>query len=503
MVVNYTGICFLLRRKGDFMNCKYCNAPLEDGVSVCPCCGKSVQQEADRVEDFEPVEEVQMSVPEESVAQEAAQQAETPEEPVEEGKKPAKEATKKQKVWKTALIAAGCVVAALIVVGAVLYALGVDFGQKGVLSKDSYTVGYEDGIKAADKVVATAGDRNLTNAELQIYYWYGVENFLNYYGSYLNMTGLDTTIPLEEQIYDSETGMTWQQYFVEQALGSWHRYAALNLLAQEEGVEMSQSSQQILETIATQIEQIATMYGFENGLEMLQADWGSACNMDGYVRYTQAYLAGMDYYDVKFEQIQPSDQEIETYFEENQAEFEETGITKDSGKLVDARHILVMPKGGTKGNDGKTTYSQQEWQTCQEEAQKILDQWLEGDANEESFAALAGEYSEDGGSSSNGGLYQDMYVGQMVEPFEDWCFDEARQYGDYGIVQTSHGYHIMFFVESRQIWFTSAKNQMISERTDKFIQDGIERWPVDVDYKKIVISDPYTASESTGETTGE
>ena len=34
----------------------------------------------------------------------------------------------------------------------------------------------------------------------------------------------------------------------------------------------------------------------------------------------------------------------------------------------------------------------------------------------------------------------------MVDTFNDWIFDPARQPGDTGIVETTYGYHIMYFV---------------------------------------------------------
>ena len=34
----------------------------------------------------------------------------------------------------------------------------------------------------------------------------------------------------------------------------------------------------------------------------------------------------------------------------------------------------------------------------------------------------------------------------MVDTFNDWCFDESRKPGDHGIVETTYGYHIMYFV---------------------------------------------------------
>lgn len=87
-------------------------------------------------------------------------------------------------------------------------------------------------------------------------------------------------------------------------------------------------------------------------------------------------------------------------------------------------------------------------QATKDEAQKILDEFNNGDKTEAAFAELAVAKSEDSGSSSNGGLYEDIYRGQMVIPFEDWCFDPARQAGDTGLVESSYGVHVMYFVSA-------------------------------------------------------
>lgn len=116
---------------------------------------------------------------------------------------------------------------------------------------------------------------------------------------------------------------------------------------------------------------------------------------------------------------------------------------------VDVRHILIMPEGGKKAEDGSTVYTEEEWNAALADAQKILDEWLAGDKSEDSFAALANKHSDDqNGKVTNGGIYTDVVRGQMVKPFENWCFDPARQAGDYGIVKTQYGYHIMYFVRA-------------------------------------------------------
>ena len=114
--------------------------------------------------------------------------------------------------------------------------------------------------------------------------------------------------------------------------------------------------------------------------------------------------------------------------------------------LKNARHILVSFEGGTADEMGNMTYSDEEKAAAKAAAEEILNQWKAGEATEDSFAALATERTDDTGSAANGGLYEDIYPGQMVAPFEDWCYDEHRKVGDTGIVETTYGYHVMFFV---------------------------------------------------------
>lgn len=117
------------------------------------------------------------------------------------------------------------------------------------------------------------------------------------------------------------------------------------------------------------------------------------------------------------------------------------GRVRPEESPVSVRHILV---------------------TDEAEAQEVLDEFNAGEKTESAFAALAMTHSTDSGSASYGGLYSDFYYGQMVEEFENWSFDPARQSGDTGIVQTSYGYHVMYFVErnAQPYWYVSAETDL-------------------------------------------
>lgn len=111
-------------------------------------------------------------------------------------------------------------------------------------------------------------------------------------------------------------------------------------------------------------------------------------------------------------------------------------------QTVTARHILFQTKDQSSGND----LSEEEIAKKKNQAEDVLKKFNEGDKTEDSFAALANEYNEDTGSSSNGGLYEHIYPGQMVTEFNDWVFDANRKAGDVELVETDYGYHIIYFV---------------------------------------------------------
>ena len=113
--------------------------------------------------------------------------------------------------------------------------------------------------------------------------------------------------------------------------------------------------------------------------------------------------------------------------------------------LQNVRHILAKFEGGKTDENGTTTYSDEEKAAAKETAEQILADWKAGEATEESFAALANEKSDDG-DGTTGGLYENVYPGQMVTNFNDWLFDESRVAGDTDVVETEYGYHVMYYV---------------------------------------------------------
>lgn len=488
------------------MKCKYCDQELVEGKRFCPSCGKENLMEEETPVEAAPAEEIQQQ---ETVV-ETEETVETAE--IKEGVK--------MTPGKLALTIVGAVAVLALLIALIVNGTGSKLshtnGDTGVdapvvevpeaideipeptipadgnpndaTCKGSYTVSDEEVIAHADTIVATMGDEVLTNAELQVYYWMEVMNFLSNYGSYASYFGLDMTQPLDTQVSEdgSENPPTWQQYFLACALDTWASHQALTTEAKEVGHVMGEDFAGYLASVSDDLEANAVAAGLENGLELVQLNVGMGADVDDYLKFMELYYNGYSYFNELYEQLQFTTEDIEAYFAENEEYYLEMGISKDSGEQMSVRHILVMVQGGTADEAGNVTYTDEEWETCRAAAQEILDLWLEGDATEETFAELAALYSEDGGSSSNGGLYEGLTAEtNFVENFKNWYLEEGRKAGDYGLVQTEYGYHVMFFSGTEPVWFATAEADLLNERANAILPDCVARHPFTIDYSAI------------------
>lgn len=436
------------------MFCKHCGAELEQDQSICPCCGEPIEKEV---------------IPEK----------------------------KRSNVLKITLSVIACVLLVAMLAAIVFVGAGGQWSdivklfkkkENDIFYKDSYTVSDKKTEKTASVVVATAGEHTLTNSQLQVFYWMQVYDFIDLTGGYTSYYGLDLSKPLDEQIYNQDTGKTWQQYFLENALQAWHHYIALEAMAGEAGFTLPEDYQKQIANLETDMAGNVAAGGFESLDAMLRSDMGEGITVEDYRYYLTKYYLGNLYFTELTGKLEATQSEIEAWFAENEDELASTyGLTKEIGNLTDVRHLLVGI--AQEGDDEEKEYTEAEWEACKQEAQALLDQWLAGEKTDASFAALVAEKTDDTASASSGGLYTYVYKsGQYMEEFEAWCADASRKAEDYGLVKTDYGYHIMYCVESEAAWLRYSRDCLLKEKAEALWESLDDNCAVEIDYKKIAIA---------------
>lgn len=412
------------------MKCRHCNEELMDDVVICPACGGDNSQP-------------------------------------------------KKKNW-IPVIAAICCVALVVGIAAMIFGMNTfpESQTEKVTVKSCYTDS-DAAVKAqVNTVVAKAGDFELTNGELQVIYWSMVYDFVNYVGDYAAYY-IDFTQPLSGQYYNEQAGITWEHYFLDMALNTWHRYEVLSLNAEQAGVKLDEKLQSNLDNMYENMKSALKDMDFDSVEDMVHHDFGNAATFDDYMAYMDIYYHGNNYYNLMYLDLNATDAEVEAYYTEHEADLVSAGYGKEVGFLMDARHILIEPENKE---------DEASWAEAKKKAEDLMDQWVSNGADEDTFADLAYEHSACS-SYANGGMLSSFAQGDMVEPFDNWCFGQEHEYGDYGLVQTEFGWHIIFYVDSYEAWREAALSNLLSEKLYKTMTDMENEYPMIVAYSRIALAD--------------
>ena len=503
--------------------CKSCGAEQVDEARFCNLCGQPLEAE-------ELTEEPAAEELEEQLAIELPEEAdeETTEEASEEVTEETSETPAKKKTpwgWIIGLVAAVVLVVVLILAkgnaGAgkpVSLTSGVHTNGHGF---ESHTVHYTENEDAyefyytnadaervelvtesvnemMDKTVASVGVLELTNRDLQYYFDQQYYYFYTMYSSYLTYM-MDMSLGLDEQQDMNQEG-TWQDYFLSAAVDMFHQVAALYQTATEEGFLPTAEEQEQMDA-AMDLETQAKNYGYEDVDQFMRDYFGPFATVDSYREFVRVNMISSFYAAALVERVTVTEDEVAAYYDANAASLlGNQGIQKVDKNVIDIRHILITPE---QAEDG--TISDEAWAAAEAQANELYEQWKAGEATEETFAEMANANSTDPGSNTNGGLYTDVYPGQMVTEFNDWCFADGRQTGDHGVVKTSYGYHIMYFSgEGGYVfWKMYTEELLLNERAAEERNAIVMEYELESQLDKAIVMDMNPPTEPVAETAAE
>lgn len=396
-----------------------------------------------------------------------------------------------------------------------------DGNLNDVTCKGTYS-GEPDG----NTVVAEAGSGRLTNGQLQAWYWAAVASYRDSDAQQKP----DFAYPLEAQpcgIDDSVN--SWQQYFLKQALNNWHTAQALYDMGEEVGLPVEEEHQHMegyhdenlvdipavkylyreetsfvpntmhqawLDNIPAMLDQIAQEQGMEDGNALAEQAFGTTKQdlADMVDLYNRGYMydTNMSYY------ITVSEEEVADWYADHEEAYAQQGITKDSGKYVDFRQILLVPEESEDhpgltvqiAADGSVTCDEDLWAACEEAAADLVTMWKKHKRGrtEGAFADFASKYSMDPSTNIDGGAYRQVKQGQMIEPIDSWIFADGRKNRDYTTIRTQYGIHILCYSSDTEIWYAHSKADLTAQKQRDFVLEARDGYDMTVTYSAITLT---------------
>ena len=380
-----------------------------------------------------------------------------------------------------------------------------DGDSSSLTCKASYTV--DPGTGDAGGIVATAGDKQLTNGMLQILYLSQV----NAYRAAGAEIAPDFSRPLDCQSCPLEAGLSWQHYFLKKAILSWQaQQAALvrasqpQLITEEEFkpnvpnenihalyispdlplndflyqdlpcYTPNETHQAYLDSMEQTLDTLAAGAGFAGLADMAQQLGVSA---DDFLQAALDYNTAYMYFTEASYDLTPADEEIDSYISAHPA------ALSGSGETVDIRHILLIPEGAEVASDGTVTATEAQWAQAQQQADEILAKWSAAPLRQKkdaAFSQLATTYSREDASRANGGCYYGLQPGQLIEPLDEWCFSDERQPGDHTVLRSDRGVHIVYF--SAREKSADARNALVTQMERELWSQWLEQVPLTPDY---------------------
>ena len=324
---------------------------------------------------------------------------------------------------------------------------------------------------ATHETYVVINGEEVNKVEFDYVYNTSKNNYITQYGSYLSYFGLDTSKDLSTQMY-SDT-LTWQDYFEQNAVESLKQNKALMAEAKAAGFTYDTTDE--YNTFKETIKTSAAAAGVSDK-EYVRSIYGSYATMGRIEEYVKNDMVMNAYYQKLQEDNAPSDDEIQSYYEENKATYDsvdyrlttvEADLPTEPTELADpVEETAADTTGTTDGTAATDTTQDTAYQPSDAEIAKAMDdaKVLADDA--EQTVAKDGEAHENEKKAS---------VNYMIS---DWLFDDARKAGDTTVItnDNSHCYYVVAF-EKRYLDETpSADVRVIIPTEDKTGEEILEEW---------------------------
>ncbi|MBR1854852.1 MAG: peptidyl-prolyl cis-trans isomerase [Lachnospiraceae bacterium] len=278
---------------------------------------------------------------------------------------------------------------------------------------------------------------DVSREEFDYYYSNTVNSYLNSYGAYLSYFGLDVNADFATQAYTDT--LTWKDYFEQMTVDSLKTYKGIQADASAASFVYDTTSG--VEDFKSSLKENAKEAGVSTG-EYLKQRFGEYATMGGITKYMAEGIYISAYVDEKIKEFQPTDEEIQDYYDQNKANYDSVDYYFE------------------------TFYAEISGEDATEEQIETAMNQASADAN----AALDS-------ITQTGNLMVNEDKSAVSSLYADWLFDEDRSEGDKTVIEDTDGkaYHVLSFVK-RYLNEDPTVNAYVLITEDNNGQEILDEW---------------------------
>lgn len=297
-------------------------------------------------------------------------------------------------------------------------------------SLDALTVSNTE-ITSGD-VTISAGERSFSVAECNYVYNMQYVTFVNTYGSYASMFGLDTTQPLDTQACamggEEDEDYTWDDYFRDQSETLLKQLAAFEAYANAKGLTLNDDDAADIQETIDAIEETAKENNYANANKFLSANYGKGCNV--------SVVRGMLELEALANKVQTDITDAQVYTDKELSEKYES--VKDSYDKFTYSYYLAA--AATEENEDGTTADPTDEAKADAKAvaEKVYASVKDGTALADAVKAIVSDEAEVTEQS-------DVFGSSVESDISEWLKSADRAEGDMTVIEGSTGSYVVIF----------------------------------------------------------
>lgn len=308
--------------------------------------------------------------------------------------------------------------------------------------------------KNRPQVAASSPNYQIDTKMVACYYHDVIQMFIDSYGEEQLLTNynMDVTKPLKEQQNMFDEGSTWFDMMIDQVQGTIEQQLIMYEAAKAAGFEIPEAEQKMID---------------EALAEANPADYGNGVTKADIQKVLEIQALSTSYYTHLNEELNPSDEEIQAYYDANTKMFMNCGVAGFS----------ISYNSGEEGDTEDMT---------KEQAQKLVDELMacrNAKEFEEKVAYVLTEYEDYDQEKLDANLpsiYNDGFAYSAGNELAEWAFGGAKKNDTFKIEDTNIYYIYMLTsepvkdetttVDVRHILFMEQEDNM------KAAEDALNEW---------------------------